>query len=541
MSTELYYTVSNPNQSSPDPSMGYMSDRSALLHGLRNRASAQQQANFGHGGINMYQQQQIQAALYQQQQLEFAQQQAQLEMHLQLEQMRLQNLALQEQIMIGQVHAHQQAQAQAQAEQYRGTFHHQSQKAPGAGRLNFGHSQIGSSFAERALARRQQAEADALYAQYYPNEQEEDELLQEMPLHAQRSERGESQTPPALVFSKPDEAFPILASASAAPAPITAGPTLTSKAHQHTDSGSSVSTFGSLSSFTTRSPEISESELAEAAAGEGGRLKPAKAVSASSPPKKKFSDVVKSSPAPAAKPTAESKHSAPVISVNTAVAPKLNPFSSVFVPGSGSSPASSTAAEKVTPSRADSPAIVSASSLSVGSNKSVSTPTTVESCAPAPAPAAGLYRAVRSKSPPTSLANGARAPASRSASSSLPPVVMGAMPMRQPRGPAAEAELTNQNFATRIRKRAIGAIKTLGARVPGGLSSSPTPTSFHFHPQIQQSMIEGLLHQQAQAQAAGFHPFLEVEQAPGYPHGMVSPGLAHLMVAARAREERFGY
>jgi len=449
--------------------------------------------------MNMYQQQQLQAALYQQQQLEFAQQQAQLEMHLQLEQMRLQNLALQEQIMVGQVRAHQQAQAQAQAEQLRGGFH-AARNAPAGGRLNFTHSQ-GGIFAERALARRQQAEADALYARFHPNEQEEDDLLQDLPSHVQRgsADRGQSLTPPALVFSKPDEAFPVLASSAAATiTPASTSPKVTSKSHQHTDSDSSASTVGSLSSFTTRSLQNSECDNHE------GESKPDKAT----PPKKKFSEVVKASAAKVAPAASKS-----AISVNTTAPPKLNPFSSVFVPGSASSTNSSPKQSGVEKSARSSPTATATNSPAPASAAST----------PAASPPALLYRAVRSKSPPGSASNTTRAPAARSVSNSLPAVVLGAMPVRQPRGPAAEAELTNQNFATRIRKRAI---KALGARP----SPSPTPTQFQFHPQIfENTMI------QPQQQ------YLDIGET-GLHHGMMSPGLAQLMAAARAREERFvGY
>ncbi|KAH9824842.1 hypothetical protein DFH28DRAFT_1116988 [Melampsora americana] len=495
MSTELYYTVSNNNQTAPD-SMAYSSDHNAYVHGLR-RGPSQQQAGFAPGAMNMYQQQQIQAALYQQQQLEFAQQQAQLEMHLQLEQMRLQNLALQEQIMVGQVRAHQQAQAQAQAEQLRSGFH-SPRNAPASGRLNFTQSQ-GGIFAERALARRQQAEADALYARFHPNEQEEDDLLQDLPSHAQRGhgDRGQSMTPPALVFSKPDEAFPVLApSAAATISTASTSPKVTSKSHQHTDSDSSASTVGSLSSFTTRSLQNSECDNHE------GESKPDK----STPPKKKFSEVVKSSASKATPPPSKS-----AISVNTTAPPKLNPFSNVFVPGSASSTNSSPK-----PSAIEKPA--SSSPIATATNS----PAPATASTPVADPPAVLYRAVRSKSPPVGSSNTPRAPAARSVSNSLPGIIVGAMPIRQPRGPAAEAELTNQNFATRIRKRAI---KALGARP----SPSPTPTQFQFHPQL----FDNLMIQPQQQ-------FLDIGDS-GIHHGMMSPGLAHLMAAARAREERFGY
>lgn len=476
--------------------MSYASDPSAYVHGLR-RGQSQQQTGYAPATMNMYQQQQIQAALYQQQQLEFAQQQAQLEMHLQLEQMRLQNLALQEQIMVGQVRAHQQAQAQAQAEQLRGGY--VARNAPAGARLNFSHSQ-GGIFAERALARRQQAEADALYARFHPNEQEEDDLLQDLPSHTQRgpADRGQSLTPPALVFSKPDEAFPVLApSAAATITSATTSPKVTSKSHQHTDSDSSASTVGSLSSFTTRSLQNSECDNHE------GESKPDK----TTPPKKKFSEVVKASATKVA--PAASKSS---ISVNTTVPPKLNPFSSVFVPGSASSTNSSPKQSAVEKSASSSPPATVTSSPAPASTAST----------PVASPPALLYRAVRSKSPPVGPSNTTRAPAGRSVSNSLPAVVMGAMPVRQPRGPAAEAELTNQNFATRIRKRAI---KALGARpLP-----SPTPTQFQFHPQL----FDNLMIQPQQQ-------YLDMGET-GIHSGMMSPGLTQLMAAARAREERFGY
>jgi len=42
----------------------------------------------------------------------------------------------------------------------------------------------------------------------------------------------------------------------------------------------------------------------------------------------------------------------------------------------------------------------------------------------------------------------------------------GVMVLRQPRGPAPEAELGAKNFGSRIRKRAIGTLLGGGARTP---------------------------------------------------------------------------
>jgi len=482
MSAQLYYAIPNTNQRSPNP-MAYH-DNSALINNVRRHSPSQQ--GFGPGGINMYHQQQIQTALYQQQQIEFAQQQAQLEMHLQLEQMRLQNLALQEQIMIGQVHAHQaHAQAQAEQQQFQNTYY-STNKPSGPGRMTFTQGQ-GGMLAERALARRQQAEADALYAQCYPNVQEEDDVLRELghgPVSSVSSERSSNLTPPAVVVSKPDEAFPLLASVDSPFAKSTGYPKLT---NQHTP--------GNISQGSVSPPNSTDQPQVEA-----------------SPPvpiKKKFSDVVKSS---AVKPNTSANS-------NTAAspAPKLNPFSSVFVPGSTGGPESEapTSAAKASPA----PKVVS-----------------FTESAPEPVAASEVYRAPRAKSPPSSKGS---KPASNppAASSQLVP---GGMPTRQPRGPAAEAELTNQNFATRIRKRAIGAIKTLGPRPP----TSPTPASAanatNYHYYQQQQMLEALMmhqHQQQALAAAGY-----VDSDLGSHSAMNSAGgIAHLMATARAREERFGY
>ncbi|WAQ92998.1 hypothetical protein PtA15_18A54 [Puccinia triticina] len=495
MSAQLYYSIPNTNQRSPS-TMAY-SDNSGLLAGARRRSPPQQ--GFGPGGINMYHQQQIQTALYQQQQIEFAQQQAQLEMHLQLEQMRLQNLALQEQIMIGQAHAHQ-AHAQAQAEQQQqlhNTFY-STNKAPAPGRMTFTQGQ-GGMLAERALARRQQAEADALYAQCYPNVEEEDDVLRELghgpPFSSVSSERSSNLTPPAVVVSKPDEAFPLLASADAMFSKAPGFPKLT---NQHASLDFQTDSLSATPSLGSVSPPSST---------DNSQTKDSAAV----PIKKKFSDVLKSS-APKSTPTPPANSNA-----TTGPPPKLNPFSSVFVPGSNNSPES------------EAPAPVS---------KSSPTQKVVSFTEPAPESAAspGVYRAPRAKSPPSAKGN-------RVSVTPLAPTlqsVPGGMPTRQPRGPAAEAELTNQNFATRIRKRAIGAIKTLGPRPPTSPSPVSTASATNYHYYQQQQMLEAMMmqqHQQHALAAAGY-----VDSDLGFHSAMHSSGgIAHLMATARAREERFGY
>ncbi|KAH9449987.1 hypothetical protein Pst134EA_026699 [Puccinia striiformis f. sp. tritici] len=321
MSAQLYYTIPNTNQRSPN-AMSYPDNR---------RRSPPQQG-FGPGGINMYHQQQIQSALYQQQQIEFAQQQAQLEMHLQLEQMRLQNLALQEQIMIGQAHAHQ-AHAQAQAEQQQqqqlhNTFY-STNKAPAQGRMTFTQGQ-GGMLAERALARRQQAEADALYAQCYPNVEEEDDVLRELghapPYSSVGSDRSSNLTPPAVVVSKPDEAFPLLASADSPFAKTSGFPKLI---NQQAATDSQPRSFAAT---------LSKGSVSPASSVDNSQAKDTSVA----PTKKKFSDVLKSS---AAKPPSQTSANA-----TAAPAPKLNPFSSVFVPGSNSGPETEAAAPVTTAS-----------------------------------------------------------------------------------------------------------------------------------------------------------------------------------------------
>ncbi|KAA1132839.1 hypothetical protein PGTUg99_008884 [Puccinia graminis f. sp. tritici] len=491
MSAQLYYSIPNTNQRSPN-AMPYPDS------GARRRSPPQQ--GFGPGGINMYHQQQIQTALYQQQQIEFAQQQAQLEMHLQLEQMRLQNLALQEQIMIGQVHAHQ-AHAQAQAEQQHqlhNTFY-STNKAPAPGRMTFTQGQ-GGMLAERALARRQQAEADALYAQCYPNVEEEDDVLRELghgpSFSSVSSERSSNMTPPAVVVSKPDEAFPLLASADSLFGKAPGYPKLTNQQ-------ASADSQGVPSVVTPSQGSVSPSSLTDNSQAKDSPVAPVK---------KKFSDVVKSSavkPAPAA----------PATSNVTAVPPpKLNPFSSVFVPGSNNSPES------------EAPAVFT---------KASPTQKVVSFTEPTPeaTSAAAVYRAPRAKSPPSAKGN-------RVSSTPLPAPsiqsVPGGMPTRQPRGPAAEAELTNQNFATRIRKRAIGAIKTLGPRPPTSPSPVPAASANNYHYYQQQQMIEALMMQQHQQQALAAAGYVDSDL--GFHSAMHSSGgIAHLMATARAREERFGY
>lgn len=488
-------------------------DRANLHSGARSRRSPPQQG-FGPGGINMYHQQQIQTALYQQQQIEFAQQQAQLEMHLQLEQMRLQNLALQEQIMIGQVHA-QQAHAQAQAEQQQRQLHntfYSTNQAPTPGRLTFTQGQ-GGLLAERALARRQQAEADALYAQCYPNAEEEDDVLRglggSISHYSGTSDTPHNLTPPAVVVSKPDEAFPLLVPTdSSFPQLSGANKAIkdpsqsraTPDGHFSSPSSAPSSVFG-LSQGSGSPPTLSE-ELN----------------STSSPPlliKKKFSDVVKSTLP--SKP-ASSSNSNPS---TAAPAPKLNPCSSVFVPGSTSGPdvepvnLTTAVAETSPPQKV----VLFADHHSDGGSFP------------------GVYRAPRSKSPPC-LKPGNRITSAPSIPVTQP--VAGAMPTRQPRGPAAEAELTNQNFATRIRKRAIGAIKTLGSRPP----TSPSPISAASSPNYQylqqQQMLEALMMQQHQQQALAAAGYIDSDL--GFHSNTVpSSGIAHLMATARAREERFGY
>ncbi|POV96422.1 hypothetical protein PSHT_15142 [Puccinia striiformis] len=441
----------------------------------------------------MYHQQQIQSALYQQQQIEFAQQQAQLEMHLQLEQMRLQNLALQEQIMIGQAHAHQ-AHAQAQAEQQQQQLHntfYSTNKAPAQGRQ-------GGMLAERALARRQQAEADALYAQCYPNVEEEDDVLRELghapPYSSVGSDRSSNLTPPAVVVSKPDEAFPLLASADSPFAKTSGFPKLI---NQQAATDSQPRSFAAT---------LSKGSVSPASSVDNSQAKDTSVA----PTKKKFSDVLKSS---AAKPPSQTSANA-----TAAPAPKLNPFSSVFVPGSNSGPETEAAAPVTTASPPQ---------------KMVSFVEPTQDVAPVP----GVYRAPGAKSPPTSV-KGNRA--SSTPLTSIIQLVPGGMPTRQPRGPAAEAELTNQNFATRIRKRAIGAIKTLGTRPPTSPSPVSSASANNYHYYQQQQMLEALMMQQHQQQALAAAGYVESDL--GFHSAMHSSGgIAHLMATARAREERFGY
>ncbi|PLW38443.1 hypothetical protein PCASD_10339 [Puccinia coronata f. sp. avenae] len=481
MSAQLYYSIPNSTQRSPNP-MSYP-DNSGLLNGARRHSPPQQ--GFGPGGINMYHQQQIQTALYQQQQIEFAQQQAQLEMHLQLEQMRLQNLALQEQIMIGQVHAHQaHAQAQAEQQQLQNTFY-STNKASVPGRMTFTQGQ-GGMLAERALARRQQAEADALYAQCYPNVEEEDDVLRELghgPFSSVSSERSSNLTPPAVVVSKPDEAFPLLASTESS---FTKAPA----------ASQAVSSVVNLS-LGSVSPPTSTGNSQDKA-------------SCAVPIKKKFSDVVKSS--------AVKLNTSVNSNATTAPGPKLNPFSSVFVPGSNGS------------AESDGPA---------SGTKASPTQKVVSFTEPAPeaASAPAAYRAPRTKSPPN--ANTSRVPSTPA--TPLLQLVPGGMPTRQPRGPAAEAELTNQNFATRIRKRAIGAIKTLGSRPPTSPSPVSAATATNFHYYQQQQMIEALMMQQHQQQALAAAGYVDSDLGFHSAMNSSSGGIAHLMATARAREERFGY
>lgn len=445
----------------------------------------------------MYHHQQVQTALYQQQQIEFAQQQAQLEMHLQLEQMRLQNLALQEQIMIGQ------AQAQAQAEQQLHNTFYSTNKAPVSNRLNFTHAQ-GGLLAERALARRQQAEADALYAQCYPNLDEEDDVLRELgraPQYSISSDHSSNLTPPAVVVSKPDEAFPLLA--------LVDTPSAKSLGNSKLDERNSENRL--FSQVTDPASNVGSPNSAQLAKNNNPSV-------AAPLAKKKFSDVVKASPPPSSKTTLPN----PVNSTaNPATAPKLNPFSSVFVPSSN------TGSEN--------------EATSVAPNVNTSSPPskTVSFTEPEPQQTSpttsGIYRAVQSKSPPTNKA-------ARTTPASMTPTIqatVGATPTRQPRGPAAEAELTNQNFATRIRKRAIGAIKTLGTRPASSPSPLSVASSANMQHYQQQQMLEALMMQQHQQQALAAAGYLN-SNAGFYPN-MASGGIAQLMATARAREERFGY
>lgn len=502
MSTELYYSVPiNHNIQSAQANQVARAEAAQA----RQAHSAQ---GFGPGGINMYHQQQLQAALYQQQQVEFAQHHAQLEMHLQLEQMRLQNLALQEQIMIGQVHAHQQAQVQAE-QQLRNTLY--ASAKPQTSRPTFNHAQ-GGMLAERALARRQQAQADALYAQYYPqpDEHQADSLHDSSPPLQVRShgDRTGSQSPPAVVVSRPDEVFSVFAPAEAKPVRITpAAPKVTTQAHRSVSAAATVETRKSPSSPATATVQHTPMVT----------------------PGKKFSEVVKSSP-PAANVAVAKSASALSISTTT-LAPKLNPFSSVFVPASATSGSSSDM----------DPTPVTAST----SQTEASTPAS-EDCLDTPTMCQGgplnIYRGSRANSPPASKPT---RHVSAPMSSTIVQSLMGAMPTRQPRGPAAEAELTNQNFATRIRKRAIGAIRVMGSR-PSTASDPPSAThSIAGYPHLQQQqLLEAMMvqqqqqHQQQQLMmAAGY---LEADM--GFHPSMVSPGgIAHLMATARAREERYGF
>lgn len=486
MSTQLYYSLSNPNQRASNTTP--YSDNASFLSQPYRRSPPHQ--GFGPGGINMYNQQQIQSALYQQQQMEFAQQQAQLEMHLQLEQMRLQNLALQEQIMIGQVQAHQ-AHAQSQAEQQLHNAYYSANKAPNSVRVTFTQGQ-GGMLAERALARRQQAEADALYAQCYPNIEEEDDVLRELAHSHQFSvgpDRPNSLTPPAVVVSKPDEAFPLLA---------TPDPLLARGPGHYQPANDAEPRFKVL---PDQKPPVSQSQAPPPSLNKSdkspGRNSPAPSI------KKKFSDVVKSS----------ARASSPSNS-NAATAAKLNPFSSVFVPGSATT--SDQEAVSAAPAAHTSPP-----------------PKVVSFNEPEPDSASNpVYRPPRSKSPPSAKVN---APAS----STTPAVqhATAALPIRQPRGPAAEAELTNQNFASRIRKRAIKALATRPSNCSSPVSAV-SPTNYQYH--HQQQVLEALMMQQHPQHALGVAGYLESDL--GFHPSMVSPGgIAHFIATARAREERHGY
>ncbi|CAH7676820.1 hypothetical protein PPACK8108_LOCUS11928 [Phakopsora pachyrhizi] len=487
-------------------------DRASLLAGSHERQPISRQGNVGPRGMNLYHQQQLQEALYQQQQIEFAQQQTQLEMHFQLEQMRLQNLALQEQIMLGQVQAQQQSQAQAE-NQLRSTLY-ASAKPMGSNRLNLTQSQ-GSVLAERALARRQQAEADALYHHYYPGPEESigaaEASLADAQLLELQSRHG-TPSPPAVVVSKPGASFPVFAPAQTSAVKISPpAPKLTTKSQKQIE----LEAAGKNLSDNSALPGLHNSANGKDSVSSAAKNAPMVT------PGKKFSEVVKSSPVSDAS-----------LSGLASAAAKLNPFSSVFVPGSNGgseqeqAPAVSPEVNELTRKNSDS------SSQSECSERNIAS---ITSAAPS-----NVYRAPKSKTPPSST----KAAASRIVSAPLANMpsqsLSCAMPTRQPRGPAAEAELTNQNFATRIRKRAIGAIKTLGPRQPASPGLLPSNAASYQYYQQQQHLLDALIVQQQQQQVLAAAGFLDTD--PGYYSSMVSPGgIAHLMATARAREERFGY
>ncbi|KAA1129179.1 hypothetical protein PGTUg99_003362 [Puccinia graminis f. sp. tritici] len=91
-----------------------------------------------------------------------------------------------------------------------------------------------------------------------------------------------------------------------------------------------------------------------------------------------------------------------------------------------------------------------------------------------------------------------------------------------------------------LRKRAIGAIKTLGTRPPTLPSPVPAASANNYHNYQQQQMIEALMMQQHQQQALAAASYVESDL--GFHSAMHSSGgIAHLMATARAHEERFSY
>lgn len=514
-------------RSASDMASSNGSDRGTLLNGLRSSPRNQllqqqqqqppQQQQNPFANMSLLQQQQM-MALYQQQQLELAQQQAQLEMQLQLEQMRLQNLAcaplsiqltrpltcrvvdsLQEQIMLGQV-AQAQVQAQAQADLQ------QRQGQQGTGN-RFAQ---GGVLAERALARRQ-AQWEAAQQQQQKMQPEADEAtevdqvspLRRLPQnstpqhqqqpkfqaggHHRRASSSNSflssptspidplSTTPALVLSKPGESFPTPATANVSPTLTGIGSgRVTRVSHHHTDSGSSASTQSSLSSLLQSERSGNDTPSSEVVSFD-----------------QKLAYVAANPNAAASSPIVEAQHRRGSNGSNGSPqfhdSPKLNPFSTVFIPGSTSTPA--------------------AAKLSNGSSVSP------------PGSSGGqggfAYRGPRSGTPPS---NGS--PATRNGRGGTPvSASLGAMAIRQPRGPPThESELEAQNFNSRIRRRAVAAIKALGVRLP----ASPTLSQ-----DGQQQQPGG------GSRKASLDPEASAFQLP-----MLSPGLSAIMAATRARGER---
>lgn len=459
-------------------------DRGALLNGLRTspRTPSVSQMQYQQ---QQQQQQQLQVAqmqaMYQQQQYDLAQQQAALELQLQLEQFRLQNLALQEQIMRGQVA---QAQAQAEAEAAlqqrlgeRNVYTAPLKSAALIGSRGFAAAQ-GGVLAERALARRnlqQEQQQTPVHQQVYRGHHHRRQSSTGSYLSSSTSHHDPNAPTPALILSKPGEAFPISSPAS-----------MSVVSHKHSDSdGSSASSAqSSLDAFLSSRGQGSDESFVDSPASEITSFANSMSVNANP------SVPVKGTAEDAWKPEATSP---PSNNETGSPKPKLNPFSSVFVPASMSH--SATAAPSV--------------------------------AAPAPvlvAPAVrGVYRAPRSGSPPsgTSSPLGRLAGGTRLSPTATGTAAVFALATRQPKGPPSHAEeIESQNFNSRLRKRAIGAIRNLNL-VP----RSPTA------PSVAQFGSVALPFEWQQQQQVQY-------SVPSHMQPMqMTPGLAALMQATRTREE----